>query len=129
MKFGYTIIYVNDVLKSLTFFETAFGFRRKFLDPTGNYGELDTGETILSFASHSLGSSNLPDGYISAESSIKPLGIEIALITNSVAIAHQKAIAAGALEINAPLEKPWGQIVSYIRCPDGTLIELCSPIN
>ena len=24
--------------------------------------------------------------------------------------------------------KPWGQIVSYVRCPDGTLVELCTPV-
>jgi lactoylglutathione lyase len=129
MKFGYTIIYVTDVFRSLTFFETAFGFSKKFIDPSGDYGELDTGETTLSFAAHSLGKANFPDGYVSVESSIKPLGIEIAFITDSVEIAHQKAIAAGALEIKAPLKKPWGQIVSYVRCPDGTLIELCTPVS
>gem|GEM_PF-4758494 len=30
MKFGYTIIYVPDVSASLTFFENAFGVRRRF---------------------------------------------------------------------------------------------------
>lgn len=129
MKFGYTIIYVTDVLGSLTFFESAFGFSRGFVHDAGDYGELDTGETILSFASHTLGATNLPNGYISAESSTKPLGIEIAFITESVEASHQKAIAAGAIEIKPPLKKPWGQIVSYLRCPDGTLIELCSPVS
>lgn len=127
MKFGYTIVYVADVSSSLTFFETAFGFSRRFLDESGDYGELNTGETTLSFANHSLGASNLPDGYLAA-SSIKPLGIEIALVTESVETAHQKAIATGAVEIKPPLKKPWGQIVSYVRCPDGTLVELCTPI-
>jgi lactoylglutathione lyase len=23
---------------------------------------------------------------------------------------------------------PWGQTVSYVRCPDGTLVELCTPM-
>jgi lactoylglutathione lyase len=72
MKFGYTIIYVPDVFSSLTFFETAFGFSKRFIDESGTYGELDTGETTLSFASHSLGVENFTDGYISADSSIKP---------------------------------------------------------
>jgi lactoylglutathione lyase len=129
MKFGYTIIYVADVLGSLTFFEIAFGFTKKFIHDAGDYGELDTGETILSFASHALGATNLPNGYISAESSIKPLGIEIAFVTESVEASHQKAIAAGATEIKPPLKKPWGQIVSYLRCPDGILVELCSPVS
>jgi lactoylglutathione lyase len=128
MKFGYTIIYVGDVVSSLAFFEKAFGFSQKFIDPSGDYGELCTGETTLSFAAHSLGKANFPDGYIASDSSAKPLGIEIALITDSIEITHQQAIAAGALEIAAPKTKPWGQIVSYIRCPDGTLVELCTPM-
>ena len=37
-------------------------------------------------------------------------------------------LAAGAAEIKVPEAMPWGQIVSYVRCPDGTLVELCSPI-
>jgi catechol 2,3-dioxygenase-like lactoylglutathione lyase family enzyme len=129
MKFGYTIIYVSDVPSSIAFFEAAFGFRKKFVDDSGDYGELDTGETTLSFAAHFLGESNLPNGYVAIDSSDKPLGMEIALITDEIETAHQKAIAAGAIEIAAPKAKPWGQIVSYVRCPDGTLVELCTPIS
>lgn len=129
MKFGYTIVYVSDVPSSIAFFETVFGFSKKFVDDSGAYGELDTGETTLSFAAHSLGESNLPQGYVAADSSGKPLGIEIALITDEIESAHQKAVAAGAIEIKAPTAKPWGQIVSYVRCPDGTLVELCTPIS
>jgi lactoylglutathione lyase len=129
MKFRYTIIYVSDVPKSIAFFENAFGFSKKFVDDSGDYGELDTGETTLSFAAHSLGESNLPQGYVAIDSSDKPLGMEIALITDEIESAHQKAIAAGAIEIAAPKAKPWGQIVSYVRCPDGTLVELCTPIS
>jgi hypothetical protein len=32
-------------------------------------------------------------------------------------------------ELAAPVSKPWGQTVSYVRCPDGALVELCSPIS
>jgi len=129
MKFAYTIIYVPDVSASLGFFETAFGFRKRFLHESGDYGELETGETTLAFAAHSFGAANLPDGYVEASSSQKPLGFEVALVTNSVADAHARAIASGAVEIKAPESKPWGQDVSYVRCPDGTLVELCSPIG
>lgn len=128
MKFGYTIIYVADVGASLAFFEKAFGLKTRFQHESG-YGELETGGTILAFATHSLGESNLPNGYVRADSSPLPLGIEIALVTESVSTAHERAIAAGAVSLKAPMEKPWGQTVSYVRCPDGTLVELCSPIS
>jgi lactoylglutathione lyase len=129
MKFGYTIIYVPDVTASLFFFENAFGFPRRFLHESGDYGELETGETTLAFTSHELGAINLPSGFIAANSSVQPLGIEVAFVTPSVEESHTQALAAGAKEVKAPESKPWGQMVSYVRCPDGMLVELCSPVN
>jgi predicted enzyme related to lactoylglutathione lyase len=128
MKFGYTIIYVPDVLASLEFFEKAFGLKRRFVHESG-YGEMETGTTALAFATHELGESNLPNGYVKADSSKIPLGIEIALVTEDVAASHAKAVSEGAISLKEPVQKPWGQIVSYVRCPDGTLIELCSPLG
>lgn len=127
MKFGYTIVYVPDVVASVEFFETAFGLKRRFIHESG-YGEMETGATALAFATHELGDSNLPEGYIKASHSVEPLGMEIALVTENVAEAHAKALAAGAKSIKEPLLKPWGQTVSYVRCPDGTLVEICSPV-
>jgi len=129
MKFGYTIVYVPDVSASLKFFEQAFGFPRRFLHETGTYGELETGETILAFAAHQLGDMNLPSGHVAADTSIQPLGMEIAFVTPDVEKAHQKAVSAGGKELAAPKAKPWGQVVSYVRCPDGTLVELCTPVG
>lgn len=129
MRLGYTIAYVPDVHASLTFFEAAFGLKRRFLHDSGAYGELDTGATTLAFASHALGESNFPDGMVRASESARPLGMEIALVTDDVAKAHAGAIAAGAVAITPPTEKPWGQTVSYLRCPAGILVELCTPIG
>jgi catechol 2,3-dioxygenase-like lactoylglutathione lyase family enzyme len=129
MKLGYTIIYVPDVAASLTFFEQAFGLSRRFLHESGDYGELETGATTLAFASLELGNSNLPAGFIAASSSEQPLGFEVAFVSPTVTEAHATALAAGATEIKAPEAKPWGQVVSYVRCPDGILVELCSPLE
>jgi catechol 2,3-dioxygenase-like lactoylglutathione lyase family enzyme len=126
MKFGYTIIYTADVEKSITFFEDAFGIKRRFVHESG-YGELETGLTALAFADHNLGKKNLPDGYVSADEG-KPLGIEVALVTDNVIEAYDKATRVGAISISPPTAKPWGQIVAYVRCPDGTLVEICSPV-
>lgn len=128
MKLGYTIVYVADVAKSLAFFEAAFGLKRRFLHESGTYGELDTGETTLSFAAHALGDMNFPGGHVHADQSVKPLGMEIALVTSDVNAAHARALAHGASELASPTARPWGQVVSYVRAPDGTLIELCTPV-
>ncbi|WP_028627347.1 VOC family protein [Metapseudomonas resinovorans] len=129
MKFGYTIAYVSDVRSTLEFFGLAFGLPARFLHESGDYGELETGATTLAFASHELGDMNLPGGHVRANESSQPLGIEIALVTCDVPAAHQRALAAGAQELAAPQERPWGQVVSYLRCPDGLLVELCSPMG
>ena len=129
MKLGYTIVYVPDVAASLAFFESAFGLPRRFLHESGTYGELDTGATTLAFAAHELGDHNFAGGHVRASESARPLGMEIALVTDDVAAAHGRAIAHGATELAAPASKPWGQEVSYVRAPDGTLVELCTPVG
>jgi lactoylglutathione lyase len=129
MKFGYTIIYVPSVSDSLAFFESAFGCKRRFLHDSGTYGELDTGATTLAFAAHELGEMNFPGGHVAAHSSERPLGMELGFVTDDVAQAHARAVAAGAQQLSPPTQRPWGQVVSYVRCPDGTLVELCSPMG
>lgn len=128
MKLGYTIIYVPDVAASLDFFTAAFGLPRCFLHESGLYGELDTGATTLSFAHHDMGEHNFPGGHVQASQSPQPLGMEIGLVTDDVAAAHRRALELGASELSAPASKPWGQVVSYLRAPDGTLVELCTPM-
>lgn len=54
MKFRYTILYVEDVARSLEFYERAFGLETGFLHESGAYGELATGGTRLAFSSRAL---------------------------------------------------------------------------
>ena len=75
-----------------------------------------------------MGKGNLPDGYIRVVEA-KPVGVEIALVTMDVQSAYARAVGAGAVSLNPPVSKPWGQIVAYVRCPDGTLVEICSPVG
>lgn len=129
MKLGYTIIYVQDVPASLAFYGRAFGLATRFLHESNTYGELETGATALAFASHELGQAHMPEGYVACDTSPKPLGFEVALVTADVAVAHAQALHAGARELQAPKAKPWGQTVSFVRCPDGTVVELCTPVQ
>ncbi|WP_019644618.1 VOC family protein [Novispirillum itersonii] len=128
MRFGYTIIYVADVPASLAFFGRAFGVETRYLHDSSDYGELATGDTVLAFAAHSVANALLPQGYVAADQSDRPLGMEVALVTDDVPAAHEKAVAAGAVSLQAPVRQPWGQTVSHLRCPDGLLVELCSPV-
>ena len=129
MKLAYTIVYVADPAASLDFFERAFGLQRRFLVETGEYGELDTGATTLSFARHATARANLGQDYVAADRSTLPLGIEIGLVTDEVPAACERALNAGAVLLKAASTKPWGQVVAYLRCPDGTLVELCTAMG
>jgi len=129
MKLGYTIVYVADVSASLAFFERAFGLTRRFLHESGGYGELETGATALAFAQHTVARNNLGQDYVAADASRQPLGIEIGLVTDDVSAAFERAVAAGASALAPPVIKPWGQTVAYVRTPDGTLVELCTPMD
>jgi lactoylglutathione lyase len=129
MKFAYTIVYVPEVEASLRFFEQAFGFTRRFLHESGTYGELETGSTALAFAAHELAALNFAGGHVAAHSSAKPLGIELGFVCDDVPAAYARALAAGAVAIAPPQSKPWGQEVAYVRCPDGSLVELCTAIT
>jgi catechol 2,3-dioxygenase-like lactoylglutathione lyase family enzyme len=129
MRFAYTIVYVSDVAASLDFFERAFGLARRFLHDGGDYGELETGATTLSFASHDTARGNLGHDYAAADASARPLGMEVGLVTDDVDAACRRAVQAGAILLKPPVLKPWGQTVAYVRCPDGTLVELCTAVG
>lgn len=129
VKYGYTIVYVASVEKTLEFYKKAFGFEVRFLHESKDYGELETGETVLAFASHEMGELNLHGKYLQGNTSEKPFGIELGFVTKNVEAAYKKAIAAGAIPLKEPTQKPWGQVVAYVRAIDGSLIELCSPVS
>ncbi len=128
MKFGYTIVYVPSVSDALAFYEKAFGFQTRFLHESGQYGELESGSTVLAFASYAMRELNFGTNFVPVSANVAPPGIELAFVTDDVHSAYAKAIAAGAETLHAPVEKPWGQIVAYVRSLEGTLIELCSPV-
>lgn len=129
MKFGYTIVYVASVPETLSFYKSAFGFETRFLHESHQYGELETGATILAFATHEMGEMNLGGKYQKVDPDAIPLGVELAFVADDVAAAYATAVAAGAVPIKPPMEKPWGQTVAYVRAQDGSLIELCSPMG
>ena len=54
---------------------------------------------------------------------------EVGLVTDDVARACQQAVEAGATLLTEPAVKPWGQTIAYVRCPDGTLVELCTAVE
>ena len=129
MRFGYTILYVDDVSRAIDFYERAFGLSRRFITDDATYGEMDTGDTTLSFASHTLAGGFIPGGYRRNDPAEQPAGIEIGFVTEDVSLAWDSALADGATIVAPPQTKPWGQTVAYVRDPDGMLVEICTPVS
>ncbi|AWV98444.1 VOC family protein [Arcticibacterium luteifluviistationis] len=129
MKYAYTILYVENVAVTVSFYENAFGFSRKFVSPENDYAELLSGETTIAFASLALAESNFKSGIEKISKAVKPFGVEMAFTTQNIEADFQKAIDAGATLFEVVKEKPWGQKVGYLRDNNGFLIEICTPMN
>lgn len=129
IKFKYVILYVEDVEKSMAFYQNTFNIPLKFITPEKDYGELLTGETSLSFASAALANSNIKQGFLSSQSAEKPFGIELGFTTDSVEDLLEKAIKNGAVLYENISVKPWGQKVAYIKDPNNYLVEICTEIQ
>jgi len=120
VKLGALIVYVEDVGAAVEFYERAFGLERGGVG-TVEYSELQAGaETLLAFAARSFIEQQTP-GH-----GLPPQGFEVVLVADDVQAAFDRAVAEGAEPVLPPEQKPWGQVVSYVRVPDGTLVELCS---
>ena len=127
VRFGYTILYVRDAAASLDFYQRAFGLKRRFLHESGQYGELETGQTTLAFATYELAASNLPGVFRPAAAESTSPGFEVCLVAEDVPEGYERAIREGATPVSEPHRKPWGQEVAYVGDPDGTLIEIATP--
>ncbi|MCG8312364.1 MAG: VOC family protein [Pseudomonadales bacterium] len=126
MKFKYAILYVRNVAETLAFYEKAFGFSRAMLHESGDYGELDTGNTALAFSSVALMTSlgktpGVPD--------VKAPVFEIAFETDNVQSALDAAINAGATLVQSVKDEPWGQTTAYVTDMNDYLVEICSPVR
>ena len=84
-----------------------------FPHESNTYGELETGETTLAFAASELADLHFEGGVIPAAASARPLGVEIAFVTQDVAGAHVRAVNAGATQLSAPETKGPGRVL----CP------------
>jgi uncharacterized glyoxalase superfamily protein PhnB len=128
IKYAYTILYVEDVKKTIEFYKKVFGFEIKFSTPENDYAELLSGETTLAFASVELGKSNFKKGFIESNLKEKPFGINLAFTTENVEKLMEQATKEGAIILEEAIVKPWGQKVGYIKDINGFLVEICTPI-
>lgn len=118
-------IYVDNVPEVLDFYYQAFGLTTAFLSEAADYGELDTGEIVIAFATHPLAQSQFKQNYIRSHPKQPALGYELCLMCENVLASYDKAVQAGAEPFSPPVSK--GESTkAYVRAIEGTLIALCS---
>lgn len=125
MKFGYTVFFVESVHETLAFYERAFGLQRKMILESGEYGELQTGDTTLAFTARSAVKtlSDVPFEPAAPHKDAPP--IELGLVSESVDADFERAVAAGAVVVKPPETRPWGR-VGWVRDNNGFLVEIVS---
>lgn len=127
MKFGYVIVYVPDVSATVSFYEQAFGLTHRFLHSSGQYAEMETGTTVLAFASEAMADGNgltIRSNRLESDAA----AVEVAFVTELIQEAFDRAVKSGATAVKSPEKKPFGQTVGYVRDLNGVLVELCTPI-
>lgn len=127
MKLGYVLLYVEDVVASVEFYERAFNLKRGFVHESQTYAEMVTGGTKLGFVANSLAAQSVAFQPITPKSPAP--GIEVGFVAEDVDLAFDHAVKVGAVPVLKPVQKPWGQWVSYVRDGNGFLVEICSAME
>jgi len=125
MRFGYVILFVSDPLSSADLYARAFGFETTH--SSDHYAELRTGETTLAFVSYRQASPHVPSGFRPHDVREQPAAFDVAFVTEKVAEAYERALAAGMTGEASPERKPWGQTHGFLRDRDEILVELLTP--
>lgn len=125
MKFGSTVLFVDNVQSVLEFYKTAFGMEISMYDPAYDFGILNMEGGSIGIASNHSGELMMPGKFPSSKNG-HPDGVEIALYSEDVEADYKKAIDAGAGSLSEPRQMEWGQTVAYVKSIEGTIIGICS---
>lgn len=114
------IVFVEEVARSLAFYERVTGAERDHFDDDGSYGELKAG---IGFAAHTHVERNLDLAFHRNEPDAVPNGFELDFAVDEVDAVFERAIEAGATAVWEPRDKPWGRS-ALIRDLDGVFVHL-----
>ncbi len=120
------VLYVDDVQRTVAFYEAAVGFRHRFTDDRGVYAELDTGGSVLSITARRE-TPRESTTRIELDPSGPPPPNDLAIEVDDVAGAVRRAVEAGGALVRDAETKYWGQTIGFVRDPDGHMIQFCSP--
>jgi uncharacterized glyoxalase superfamily protein PhnB len=114
------IVFVEDVARSLAFYENVLGAELDHFDDDGSYGELKAG---IGFAAHHHVERHLDLSFHRNVANALPGGFELELAVDDVDAVFAGAIKAGATAVWEPRDKAWGRS-ALIRDRDGVFVHL-----
>ncbi|XP_008784517.1 uncharacterized protein YraH [Phoenix dactylifera] len=125
--FAYTVVYVQDVAKSVAFYSNAFGYSVRRLDESHKWGELDSGQTTIAFTPvHQRETDGLTGAVQTPDAGWERAPVEVCFAYADVDAAYKRAVENGAVPVSPPEDKVWGQRVGYVRDGDGIVVRLGS---
>lgn len=124
LRFGSTVIYVDDLPATIDFYRRALGMEPRFYDEAAGFAELGP-EGQIALAAHRAGELMMPGAFNQAGKQVS--AVEIAFYTGEVQAAFDRAVAAGARELTPPRVMAWGQTVAYVQSPEGTILGFVTP--
>jgi uncharacterized glyoxalase superfamily protein PhnB len=124
-RFSHTVIHVGNVVQSVEWYENVFGLGRKYLAPDGSYAEMDTGDVILSLCSYQLARKTYPT-FTATPCWRSPAAVHLCFTTDDVTLLYKYALSQGAVPIQGPTIKPWGQEEAWIRDLNGVPVAILS---
>ena len=114
-KFGYVIVFVSDMDKSIAFYRDVLGFPVK--EQSHKWTELDTGQTTLALhlaeaGEHAHTHATMPAGHF-----------ELGLTVPDFAAFHKEMVAKGVRCIQPPKKQDFGTLATYAD-PDGLAVSV-----
>lgn len=120
------MFFVEDVPTTLRFYEQAFGAACDHVHDDGSYAELRIGSLTIGVVEADFAERHFPGDFRRQQPSDLPAAFEIYIEVDDLDKAIARATGAGATQLGEPMERPWGQRNSFVRDPNGVVIELAS---
>jgi lactoylglutathione lyase len=117
------IVFVEDVARSLDFYDRVVGAELDHYDEDGSYGELRSG---IGFAAHHHVEHHLDLSFQRNEPGWVPNRFELEFAVDDVDAVFERALAAGAEAVWEPRPKPWGRS-ALLRDLDGVFFHVYQP--
>lgn len=125
MRLDGVMLWVPDVRATVRYYQDAFDVHPRWVRDEGDYAQMETGATVLQFAAQEAAPSSGVEIVIAAPDRPAP-GVQLAFVADDVPSAMRRAVDAGGSEVAAPVTKPWGQVIGYVRDVNGFLVEIAT---